>query len=274
MRESELIINPDGSVYHLALLPEEIADYIIFVGDQNRVDPVSKHFDTIEVKKSMREFVTHTGRIGPLRISVMSTGIGTDNIDIVMNEIDALANIDFSTRTVKEKIKSLTIIRIGTSGSVHPEIKLDDMLVSRYAIGTDSLGQYYGVQQNPHELLPPWSYLVKGYDFDLGHFHQQLKHGITLTAPGFYAAQGRLLRMEPEFSLAIEDLQNIMIEGLPVTNIEMETSGIYLLAEKMGHKAISFNAILAERLNLKFSKDPKKTVKKLIEATLEWVCKL
>ena len=272
MRESELILNPDGSIYHLALLPGEIASTIILVGDQDRVKLISQHFDRIDVKKQRREFVTHTGWIGDKRISVISTGIGTDNIDIVMHELDALVNIDFESRLVKNDIQSLDIIRLGTSGSINDDIHLDDIIVSRYAIGTDSLGQYYGIHQSPHEFLPSWSYFTKAFDYDLTRYPGIFKDGITITCPGFYAAQGRTLRLEPEFKLDIEHLHNIYIHGLPVTNIDMETSGIYLLAEKMGHRAITFNLILAHRLQRKFAKDYLAVMNRTISDILNWVC--
>ena len=270
MKESELILNPDGSIYHLALLPEDIAPTIILVGDQDRVQLVSQHFDRIEVKKQRREFITHTGRIGDKRISVISTGIGTDNIDIVLNELDALVNIDFITRTIKTSITSLTVIRIGTSGSIHPDVHLDDILVSRYAMGTDSTGQYYGIHESPHKLLPAWSYMVKAHYFDLQKFPGPFKEGITLTCPGFYAAQGRALRLSPEYKLPLDQLQDIQLHGFSITNLEMETAGIYLLAEKLGHKAISFNAILANRLAGKFSTRREIVVNELIKNVLQW----
>ncbi|HUR30748.1 MAG TPA: nucleoside phosphorylase [Saprospiraceae bacterium] len=271
MRESELILNADGSIYHLALLPEDVASTIILVGDQNRVELVSRHFDRIEIKKHRREFITHTGWIGEKRLTVMSTGIGTDNIDIALNELDALVNIDFKTRSVKNDIKSLRLVRIGTSGSIHPDIHLDDVVVSLYAIGTDFLGQYYGNHQSPHEDLPYWSYLVKAYPFDLSSYSGTYKEGVTITCPGFYAAQGRSLRITPEYILPIHHLHEISIHGLPITNIEMETSGLYLLSEKMGHQAISFNLILAQRLAGSFHKSHADSMNRLIEIILKWV---
>lgn len=316
MKNSELILNTDGSIYHLALLPEDIADTIILVGDPDRVPKVSEHFDRIDIIKQQREFVTHTGWIGRKRITIISTGIGTDNIDIVLNELDALVNIDFDARMVKSSTTSLNIIRIGTSGSIHPEVFCDDILVSRYAIGTDLLGQYYGGGQIKNDLLPSWSYLTKAYDFGLSNFHSEYKgttknpaksyvlpvaertnkdkqmvvealgergisdqkevfrgshkEGTTLTCPGFYAPQGRELRLPGNLVLPFEDLHKININGFPMTNMEMETAGIYLLAEKLGHRAISFNAILAERLSGKFSASPNAVIQNLISSTLEF----
>lgn len=271
MQESELILNADGSIYHLALLPEDIARTIILVGDPGRVTLVSQFFDRIEIKKHKREFLTHTGWVGKHKVSVISTGIGTDNIDIVLNEIDALVNIDFKERKIKSELTSLNFIRIGTSGAIHPDIELEDVLVSRYAIGTDSLGEYYGTHQSPHELFPPWSYLAKSYNFDLSMLPDTYKEGVIITCPGFYAAQGRTLRVTPEYALPVDKLHEILIHGLPVTNIDMETAAIYLLAEKMGHKAISFNLILAHRLHHRFTKEYTAPMQKTIGEILNWI---
>lgn len=271
MKESELILNPDGSIYHLALLPEDVAHTIILVGDQDRVPLVSRHFDRIELRKQRREFSTHTGFIDDKRISVMSTGIGTDNIDIALNELDALVNIDFKTKSLKTEFISLNILRIGTSGSVHPLVNVDDVVISRYAIGTDLLGQYYNGSASPHKIFPSWAYLVKGYKYDLTQYKGPYKEGITLTCPGFYAPQSRSLRISSEFKLHLDKLQDIQINGMPVTNMEMETAGIYLLAEKMGHKAISFNAILANRIEGKFSRHPEETTASLIKEVISFI---
>src|SRR5688500_5985746 len=235
MKESELILNPDGSIYHLSLLPDDIAPTVIFIGDPERVHLISRHFDRLEFKKQRREFITHTGWIGDKRLTVISTGIGTDNIDIVLNELDALVNIDFETKTIKPSLTSLNIIRLGTSGSIHPDVHMDEVLVSRYAVGTDSLGNYYGANKSPHPVLPPWSYFVKAHNFNLNEFHGTLKEGITLTCPGFYGPQGRSLRISGDYDLSIDRLSEIEINGLNVTNIDMETAGIYLLAHTLGH---------------------------------------
>ncbi len=271
MNASELIINPDGSIYHLSLRPEEIADTIILVGDPDRVPKVSAHFDRIELKKQKREFVTHTGWLGKKRITVISTGIGTDNIEIVLNELDALVNIDFATRQIKSTLTSLSLIRIGTSGSLHPDIDIDQIVVSGYAIGTDALGHYYDVERQPHPILPSWSYLTKRYPFNLSNFQSAFKEGITLTAPGFYHPQGRSLRLQSNYHFPLEELSSIQIHNTPITNLEMETAGIYLLAEKFGHKAISFNAILAQRLEGRFSSLPEKIIGRLITDVLQWI---
>ncbi|MEO6132900.1 MAG: nucleoside phosphorylase [Saprospiraceae bacterium] len=271
MNESELILNADGSIYHLALRPGEIGNTIILVGDQDRVSKVSQYLDRIEFKKQKREFVTHTGWLGEKKITVLSTGIGTDNIDIVINELDALVNIDFETRQVKPSLQSLSFIRIGTSGAIHPDVNLDDVVASRYAIGTDALGHYFEVEKQPHPLLPPWSYLTGRYDFDLSHFPIPFTEGITLTCPGFYNPQGRVLRIASKYNLPVEKLNSILIKNTPITNLEMETAGIYLLADLLGHKAISFNAILAQRLIGAFSSNPEKTIDELIKNVLNWI---
>ena len=271
MKASELILNPDGSIYHLDLLPEDVAHNVIFVGDPDRVQQVSQHFDRIDFKKHKREFITHTGWYKAHRITVMSTGIGTDNVDIVINELDALVNIDFTTRTIKEKLTSLNIIRIGTSGSIHPELDSDELLVSTLAVGTDNLGEYYQSKKANHPLLPPWSYYVERHGYDLKNFPAPFKEGITLTCPGFYGPQGRMLRLSPTYTIPIDDLHKEEWNGYPFTNLEMETAAVYLLAELLGHKAISLNAILANRLSGKFSHNPGKTVDELIVHTLEWI---
>ena len=273
MKSSELILNPDGSIYHLHLLPGEIADTIILVGDQDRVPMVSRHFDRIEVQKQKREFITHTGWLGEKRITVMSTGIGTDNIDIVLNEIDALVNIDFSKRTIKENLTSVNLVRIGTSGSIHPDIAVDEIVVSFMGIGTDILGPFYNAEKIEHPQLPSWSYLGKRHDFNLQYFDAEYHNGITLTCPGFYAPQGRELRNTAGYTFPIDDLYKEKLNDHSFTNLEMETAGMYVLAEALGHRAISFNAILANRIRGEFSQNPASTVSYLIEKVLHWIVK-
>ena len=274
MNAAELILNPDGSIYHLNLLPEDVAPSVILVGDPDRVAKVSGFFDKIDVIKHKREFITHTGWYNGKRISVLSTGIGTDNIDIVVNELDALVNVDLNSRMPKENHTSLNLIRIGTSGSIHPEVLSDDIMISGLAIGTDILGMYYPHQHFEHRLLPSWSYLTARYPFDLESFPEPFKEGVTLTCPGFYGPQGRVIRAELDYDIPVEELHQVEIDGLPFMNLEMETSGIYLLAEILGHKAISFNSILAERLGGKFSSQSEKSVETLIQATLKWITSL
>lgn len=283
IKESELIINKDGSIYHLQLLPEDIADTIILVGDPGRVSRVSKHFDSIRVQKERREFITHTGRFQGKELTVLSSGIGTDNIDIVINEIDALANVDFQTRRIKEKKRTLAFVRIGTTGGIHPKVPVDKFVVSRYGLGMDGLGGFY-----PHEMPEdvarmltkfeevvsppveiPTCYAARGdhrrIDDDFSDFIQ----GITLTATGFYGPQGRSIRLKNRMSDIFGRIQQFEFEGIHCTNLEMETSGIYLLAQLLGHKAMSCNVVLANRVNKTFSQDPGQGVDKLIQAVLE-----
>lgn len=272
IQESELIINPDGSIYHLHLRPEEIADLIITVGDQDRVANVSKHFDRIEHKKQHREFVTHTGFIGNKRLSVISTGIGTDNIDIVLNELDALFNVDFETREIKAKKKQLKILRIGTSGSLQASIPVDSFLASAAALGFDSLMHFYKIKaENKLDLdldLPLLPYYFKA-DNSLLELFPNMQKGITATCPGFYAPQSREIRLSPSKRDFLEQLKTVQIDGLSISNFEMETAGIYGLGNLLGHKTLSLNAILANRANGSFSKNPGKTVEQLIQLALE-----
>ncbi|MBC7915554.1 MAG: nucleoside phosphorylase [Pyrinomonadaceae bacterium] len=280
--QSELILNTDGSIYHLNLLPQDIADTIITVGDQDRVAEVSKHFDTIELKKGKREFLTHTGLIGSNRITVLSTGIGTDNIDIVLNELDALANIDFETRQEKEHKKSLQIIRIGTSGAIQEDIPIDSIIVSEYAIGLDTLMQYYAqsltleeehfkrsVEHHFEGLLNFNPYVAQSDKDLLLQFGKSMKSGITVTAPGFYAPQGRRLRARGSIDNLIKSFQNFNYNNKRLTNLEMETAGIYALSTALGHRAISINAILANRVTMEFSKNPQKTIDQAIQQVLQ-----
>lgn len=280
--EADLIINPDGSIYHLNLLPEDIADTVITVGDPDRVAEVSKHFDSIELKKGKREFITHTGYLGKKRISVISTGIGTDNIDIVLNELDALANIDFNERQVKTDLKSLDIIRIGTSGSVQEDIPMDSILISEYGLGLDALMYYYSMELDKAEQslfdafqlhfkdMSGLSPYITGANHELmTSIGKNLNKGITLTAPGFYAPQGREIRIKNSFPDIIKLIQSFSSGSHRISNLEMETAGIYALSKALGHKALSVNAILASRINFKFSSDPQKIINKAIELVLE-----
>ena len=274
MTEAELILNPDGSIYHLNLLPEDIASTIILVGDPGRVQKVSKFFRTIDLIKQKREFITHTGWVANKRVTVISTGIGTDNIDIVINELDALANIDLSTRQVKKELTPLNLIRIGTSGSVHPDVTAGSIVISHRAIGIDLLGKYYGGQPFVYPSFPEWSYQTSCFPFDLSSFSIPYHEGVTLTCAGFYGPQSRNLRAPAFYPLPEEELYKIPLDRWTITNLEMETAAIYLLAERLGHKALSFNDILAERLAGKFSTQPGKSIDKLIEAVMQWVIKV
>lgn len=283
---SELILNPDGSIYHLNLLPEDISDHIITVGDPDRVAEVSSFFDTIEVKKGKREFLTHTGTLNGKGITVLSTGIGTDNIDIVINELDALVNIDFKSRRVRSKKKSLDIIRIGTSGAIQADIPVDTFLMSEYAIGLDGLLHFYdsnSVQEpkmaQAFALHCGWSeqkavpYGVK-YNASLAKrlLSNRIRLGVTLTSNGFYGPQGRKLRLDTDEDNFIEKLASFQYEGRQITNLEMETSGIYGLSRLLGHHAVSMNCILANRATGEFSKNPKKATQDLIQYCLEKIC--
>lgn len=284
--DTELILNADGSIYHLHLQPEQIADNIITVGDPDRVARVSKYFDRVEHRVHKREFYTHTGYIGQKRLTVISTGIGTDNIDIVFNELDALANVDLNNRTVKNNLKSLNIFRIGTSGAMRADIPVDSFLVSNFGVGMDGLLNYYNrtLNQREHTLNRLINECLKENVVAIGVqptvaeassalvrlFEKKEWHqGITLTATGFYAPQNRMIRAKPQLSDLFTKLEDISFEGLKITNLEMETAAIFGLANILGHKAISLNAILANRRSGQFSADPDKVVDKLIQETLE-----
>ena len=284
---TDLILNKDGSVYHLNLLPEDLADDIITVGDPDRVGEVSKHFDKVELRKGKREFITHTGYIGSKRISVISTGIGTDNIDIVLNELDALVNIDLDRRVYLDKLKSLNIIRIGTSGAMQTDIPIDSILVSEYAVGLDALMAFYTYEASREEkailraivsqapaFKPLKPYVCAASKLLLRKIGKDLPRGITVTAPGFYAPQGRELRFNKSIPNFIKQLSSISKDNLRLSNLEMETSGIYGLANILGHQAISVNAILASRVKYEFSKNPGKTIDKTIKLVLERTCQL
>lgn len=282
LSEADLIINPDGSIYHLNLLPEDIADTVITVGDLDRVGEISKHFDSIELKKGKREFITHTGYLGKKRITVLSTGIGTDNIDIVFNELDALVNIDFKTREIKKELKSLAIIRVGTSGTIQPDIQMGTILASTFGLGFDSLMQYY-MQQNSAEeqrlldgITSHFSQIkginpyISAADEDLlTTIGKDMEQGITITAPGFYAPQGRQVRAKNAIPDFITQLNSFRQGDHRITNLEMETAGIYSLAKTLGHKALSVNAILASRVRFEFTSNPNKIVEKAIKMVLD-----
>jgi uridine phosphorylase len=286
IKDSELILNADGSIYHLHLHPEQIADTIITVGDPDRVEKVSKYFDRIEHKVHKREFFTHTGYIGNKRLSVISTGIGTDNIDIVLNELDALVNVDFASRLVKEQLQQLNLIRIGTSGTMRQEIPVDSFLVSHYGIGMDGLLNFYERPLNANE--EKLNHLISvclhekianiGIRPTVAQASPELVsifsgngwyNGITVTATGFYAPQNRTIRAKSAVSGIFELFDSVEFDSLKVTNLEMETAGIFGLAKILGHRAVSLNAILANRRNGSFSLDPERIVDELIRKSLE-----
>jgi len=280
--ESELILNPDGSIYHLHLQPEQLAQTVITVGDPDRVEKVSRLFDTIECRVQKREFVTHTGTLNGKRLSVISTGIGTDNIDIVLNELDALVNIDFEKRTEKANHTTLEIIRIGTSGCLQEDVPVDSFLVSEYGIGLDGLLNFYNLKNTDEEKALndafesymneshiPKPYIAPCSNRLINRVGEGMMKGITLTCPGFYAPQGRAIRLQPNTNHFIEKINQFRYKNHRLTNFEMETAGIYGLAHALGHHALSCNALLANRINHTFSKTPTKTVELLIETVLE-----
>lgn len=286
--ESELIINNRGAVYHLNLRPEELANNIITVGDPDRVAEVSKHFDKTDGKYQHREFVTHTGWVGNKRISVVSTGIGTDNIDIVLNELDALVNIDFETRTIKPQLSHLNIIRVGTSGSLQQDIPVDSFVASTHGLGIDNLLNFYQQQNNPaeNEILGAFAsqiqigggfaspYIAAAGASLLKHFVEGFHHGITVTCPGFYGPQGRILRLGLVNTELIDRLTGFTYGNHRISNFEMETSGIYGLGKLLGHQCLSLSAIVANRISKEFSKDSAATMEKLIKHTLEIIAQI
>ncbi|PHR72202.1 MAG: phosphorylase [Lutibacter sp.] len=283
IKESELILNPDGSIYHLNLHPENIADDIILVGDQDRVAKVTKHFDTIEFETQKREFKTQTGTYNGKRLTVISTGIGPDNIDIVLNELDALVNIDLKSRTVKKDIKSLNIVRIGTSGSLQSDIPVDTFVMGKYGLGLDGLlHSYVGESIFEKEIEDAfitqtnWSnnkarpYIIKGSEKLAEKLRgPKIFEGITATAPGFYGPQGRVLRLPIQDAKLNNKIDSFYFNGIKITNLEMETSAIYGLSRLLGHNALSMNAIIANRANGTFSSNPYKVVQDLIIYTLD-----
>ena len=280
--ESELIINARGAVYHLDTLPEELASTIITVGDPDRVAAVSRHFDKVEVTNRHREFVTHTGYIGGMRLSVVSTGIGTDNIDIVLNELDALANIDFVTRTIKPHPSALTIVRIGTSGSLQADIPVDSFVVSTHGLGIDNLLNFYRTdhQEEDNELLQSFitqtqlhhnfaqPYISSAGISLLRHFTDGFHPGITVTCPGFYGPQGRVLRLGLRNPGLVDSFTNFSFGPHRISNFEMETAGIYGLGKLLGHQCLSLNAIVANRVEKTFSVQAEATMERLIRTTL------
>jgi uridine phosphorylase len=279
--DTDLILNPDGSIYHLHLLPHQLANNVILVGDPDRVPIVSSYFDSIAHRVQKREFVTHTGTYKGKSISVVSTGIGTDNIDIVLNELDALVNIDLETRMPKQQHTPLNIARVGTSGALQADIPIDTILCSSYGLGLDSLMQFYCTEADDETevmlsdidgqlnlvFITPYLFKAPGtlYEKFAGNF----RVGITATCPGFYAPQGRKGRFSAMYGSLMEILREVVCSnGMRITNFEMETAGIYGLATELGHEAVSVNAIVANRVLGEFSTDPELTIRKAIEQTL------
>ncbi len=279
LTESELIINTDGSIYHLNITPDDIATDIITVGDPDRVDHVADRLDEIYLTKQKREFKTITGRIGHKEVTIISTGIGTDNIDIVLTELDALTNVDFNTRKIKENHTSLNIYRIGTSGGLREDISIGSIVISQFAIGLEGLMHFYDyesdndckvisekVRKAISDKLPSVFPYTASYSPNLGSIYKSLgRTGITVTATGFYGPQGRKVIANPRHRSFLDDISAISLGDIPVTNLEMETAGIYGMAHLLGHQAISFNAILANRVTQRFSSTPHKIVDKLID---------
>lgn len=283
--ETELILNPDGSVYHLHLRAENIGETVIVVGDQERVAAISNRFDKVEFRMQNREFVTHTGYIGGKKISALSTGIGTDNIDIVVNELDAAVNIDLEERIAKKEHTTLNIIRIGTSGALQADVPVDGFLLSTHGLGFDGLLNFYDtVKTKEDEALVDafiehtgWNnnlarpYLVAGSQTLINKLAGGMHKGITATAPGFYAPQGRELRLNAAMKNLNEKLTSFNYKGQRITNFEMETSALFGLGEALGHNCATACAIIGNRVTKQFSKDYKKAVEKLIDTVLERV---
>lgn len=283
--ESELVLNQDGSIYHLNLLPENIAETIILVGDQGRVEKVSKHFDVIEFSTQKREFITHTGRIGSKRLTVLSTGIGTDNIDIVLNELDALVNIDLQKRKPKEETKSLNLIRLGTSGSLQEDLPVDSYLLSTHGIGFDGVFNYYEksaeiedteltdafMLQTDWKSTFPRPYIVEGSESLFNLLKDGTEHGMTATANGFYGPQGRQLRLKPTISDLNERLSKFSYNGQRITNFEMETSALFGIGKALGHECATVCAIIANRYRKEYSKNHDLTIEQLISFVVERV---
>lgn len=280
--ESELILDKRGAIYHLGVRSEEIADTILLVGDPDRVKKVSRHFDRIEHELKHREFITHTGYIGTKRISVVSTGIGPDNIDIALNEIDALVNINFETRTIKPTLKSLNLIRLGTSGALQENIAVDSFVAGTHGLGFDNVMHFYvkhntGIELEMIDAFKQHTGLTEGnvlpYIFEgsqrlLDIFSDKYTKGITIGCPGFFGPQGRILRLELAYPGLIDKLSGFKYYHHFISNFEMESSAIYGLGRSMGHQCISLNVIVANRVAQKFSRDSNKAVERLIEHSM------
>lgn len=283
IKDSELILNPDGSVYHLNIKPEHIAQDIIFVGDQHRVSRITQHFDSVEFSTQKREFKTETGYYKGKKLMVISTGIGPDNIDIVMNELDALVNVDFNLRTPKSQLTSLNIIRIGTSGSLQADIPVDSFVMSKFGLGLDNMMRSYLIDKFTDEAIENAFVAHTNWDLKKGKPYvfacssalenrfesENIYKGFTATACGFYGPQGRVVRLAIQDSNLNSKMDNFEFNGTRITNLEMETSAIYGLGKLLGHECLSLNAIIANRANGTFSKDPYRVVDQLITYTLE-----
>ena len=283
--KTNIILNNDGSIYHLGLFPNEINDIIFTVGDPDRVKFVSRHFNSINLKKQKREFLIHNGLYKGVPVSVLSTGIGTGNIDIVINELDIIRNIDLKTGKLNNKKKQLNIIRLGTSASIQPEINIGSILLSEFAIGFDNLLNFYSYENEFEESLSiklmkhlnidddnikPYAFKCDDYLFN--NFSKTFSNsGITLTNSGFYGPQSRNIRIPLRFENLNNKLNSFEYSEKKITNLDMETSGIYGLCKLLGHKSLSINAILANRTTGDFVKDPDKTIDYMIEQTFNLV---
>lgn len=282
LAKSDLLLNARGSIYHLDLMPDDIADTIITVGDQERVPLVSKYFDSIECKRKNREFVTHTGTCGGKRLTVISTGIGTDNVDIVLTELDALVNIDLTKRSIRQPVTKLRIVRIGTSGSLQANLPVDSFVVSEYAIGLDNLMNFYqsaytsfekdmlvAFMKHMHEdhiaFIP---YIAGSSSSLLSLFQKDIASGITVTCPGFYGPQGRRLRAVPAFPNLIDHLTSFEFDEKRITNFEMETAGIYGMSRLLNHEALSLSAIISNRIEKTVSHHIEAAIDRLIQLTI------
>ncbi len=281
--ESELIINPDGSIFHLKLTPEQIADDIILVGDPDRVTTISKHFSHIEHTVINREFITNTGYYKDKRISVISTGIGTDNIDIAINELDALANIDLKTRSIKSNFRKLNFIRIGTSGALHEDININSCILTEIALGFDGLLNFYAKRDDICDLNAEkhftshlnWNkklaapYFVNASNKLMKKFEQKFEKGITISAPGFYGPQGRKLRLDIQDEYINDKIRTFKFNNKRITNYEMESSAIYGLSKLLGHNAATICLIIANRYAKKYCQDYKCGIKNLAKTVLD-----
>jgi len=284
-KPSELILNPDGSIFHLQLFPEQIADTIILVGDQNRVEIVSSFFDSVELRIANREFHTHTGSYKNKRLSVMSTGIGTDNIDIVLNELDALVNIDLKNRVLKPDHKKLRLVRIGTTGGLQKDVPINSFILSRYAVGFDTVLNFYARRNEVSDLLMekafklhtnwdpslPDPYFVASSDELFNLFPDNLHSGITISAPGFYGPQGRRIRLDPLDMDLNDKLESFRYKDLRIMNYEMESSALFGLSRLLGHEAACLCTMIANRASMEFTDDYKASVSKLIKFTLDHI---
>lgn len=283
LAESELVLNPDGSVYHLALRPEQLGDLVLVCGDPGRVARISRHFERIEHKVENREFITHTGVYRGTHITALATGIGTDNIDIVVNELDALVNIDLVKREPRSVQRSLRIVRLGTCGALQPDIPVDSLIVSAFGVGLDNVLHYYAFENTPPEqrLLPafvermewpenlPFPYVAEGDETLVRALQHGNVKGITLTAGGFYGPQGRQLRAVPAMADLNDRFAGFEHDGLRITNFEMETSALYGLSSMLGHRACTICAVVANRLRKEYSRDHHAAIDRMIGEVLE-----